>query len=92
MEQVQAQKCCVRLDHLKSADAENLSEWNKTRLNRILVDYMLRMSYPDTAVKFAECENIKVVLLILRFFFDDRFFYFHLFVVNVQSFVESMGT
>ncbi|KAF7822318.1 protein MAEA-like protein [Senna tora] len=58
-EHLQAQKCRVRLDHLESADAENMSEWNSTRLNRILVDYMLRMSYYDTAVKLAECSNIQ---------------------------------
>ncbi|RYR36824.1 hypothetical protein Ahy_A09g041779 [Arachis hypogaea] len=58
-ENLQAQKCRARLDHLESADGENLSEWNNTRLKRILVDYMLRMSYYDTAVKLAECSNIQ---------------------------------
>ncbi|KAK6929262.1 CTLH/CRA C-terminal to LisH motif domain [Dillenia turbinata] len=43
----------------ESADAENLAEWNKTRLNRVLVDYMLRMSYYDTAMKLAETSNIR---------------------------------
>lgn len=33
------------------------------RLKRILVDYMLRMSYYDTAAKLAESSNIQVVLL-----------------------------
>lgn len=65
MEHLQAQRCRVRLDHLESADAENMSEWNSTRLNRILVDYMLRMSYYDTAVKLADRSNIQVVLLII---------------------------
>ena len=64
-EHLQAQRCRVRLDHLESADAENLSEWNNTRLKRILVDYMLRMSYYDTAEKLAECSNIQVFLLIV---------------------------
>ncbi|KAJ7971699.1 macrophage erythroblast attacher [Quillaja saponaria] len=57
-EHLQVQRCRARLDHLESADAENLLEWNNTRLKRILVDYMLRMSYYDTAVKLAECSNI----------------------------------
>lgn len=60
-ENLQAQKCRVRLDHLESADAENMSEWNNTRLKRILVDYMLRMSYYDTAEKLAECSNLQVM-------------------------------
>ncbi|CAN4106882.1 unnamed protein product [Withania somnifera] len=58
-ENLQAQRCRARLDHLESADPENLSEWNNTRLKRILVDYMLRMSYYDTAVKLAESSNIQ---------------------------------
>ncbi|XP_050385864.1 protein MAEA homolog [Argentina anserina] len=58
-ENLQAQRCRARLDHLESADVENLSEWNNVRLNRILVDYMLRMSYYDTAAKMAESHNIQ---------------------------------
>lgn len=66
MENLQAQRCRARLDHLESADAENLSEWNNVRVKRILVDYMLRMSYYDTAVKLAESSNIHVLFLVLR--------------------------
>lgn len=58
-EHLQAQRCRARLDHLESADAENLSEWKNMRLNRILVDYMLRMSYYDTATKLAERSSIQ---------------------------------
>ncbi|XP_022139154.1 macrophage erythroblast attacher [Momordica charantia] len=58
-EQMQAQKCRARLGHLESADADNLTEWNSTRLKRILVDYMLRMSYFDTAMKLSESANIQ---------------------------------
>ncbi|GMY08670.1 protein MAEA homolog [Fagus crenata] len=58
VENLQAQRCRARLDHLESADAENLSDWNNTRLKRILVDYMLRMSYYDTALKLAESSNL----------------------------------
>ncbi|KAG2730081.1 hypothetical protein I3843_01G271200 [Carya illinoinensis] len=59
IENLQAQRCRARLDHLESADAENLPDWNHTRLKRILVDYMLRMSYYDTAAKLAESNNIQ---------------------------------
>ncbi|KAI3758032.1 hypothetical protein L6452_05579 [Arctium lappa] len=58
-EHLQAQRCRARLDHLESADADNISEWNNTRLKRILVDYMLRMSYYDTATKLAETSSIQ---------------------------------
>ncbi|EEF37316.1 protein MAEA homolog [Ricinus communis] len=57
-ENLQAQRCRARLDHLESIDVENLSEWNNTRLKRILVDYMLRMSYYDTGMKLAESSNM----------------------------------
>lgn len=58
-ENLQAQRCRARLDHLEAAEAENLSEWNNTRLNRILVDYLLRMSYYDSAAKLVECRSIQ---------------------------------
>ncbi|KAL2896506.1 Protein MAEA-like protein [Bienertia sinuspersici] len=58
-ESLQAQRCRARLNHLEAADAENLSEWSNTRLKRILVDYMLRMSYYESAAKLAETSNIQ---------------------------------
>ncbi|KAK9158060.1 hypothetical protein Scep_004634 [Stephania cephalantha] len=58
VENLQVQRCRVRLDHIEAADAENSSEWCNTRLKRILVDYMLRLSYYDTAAKFAANSNI----------------------------------
>ncbi|KAK9143013.1 hypothetical protein Syun_012413 [Stephania yunnanensis] len=58
VENLQAQRCRARLDHIEAADAENSSEWSNTRLKRILVDYMLRLSYYDTAAKLAASSNI----------------------------------
>lgn len=69
-EHLQAQKCRVRLDHLESADAENMSEWNNTRMKRILVDYMLRMSYYDTAVKLAKSSNLQVRNVVVVLYVD----------------------
>ena len=60
-ENLQAQRCRARIDHLESADAENLSEWNNMRMKRILVDYMLRMSYYDTGLKLAESSDMLVI-------------------------------
>lgn len=62
MENLQAQRCRARIDHLDSADVENITEWNNTKLKRILVDYMLRMSYFETATKLSESSNIMVSL------------------------------
>ncbi|GAB2215651.1 hypothetical protein Droror1_Dr00020042 [Drosera rotundifolia] len=58
-ENLQAQRCRARFDHLEYADADNISEWNNTRLKRILVDYMLRMSYFESAIKLSETSNIQ---------------------------------
>ncbi|XP_043700596.1 protein MAEA homolog [Telopea speciosissima] len=58
-ENLQAQRCRARLEHLEAAQTENVSEWNSTREKRFLVDYMLRMSYYDTAAKLAESSNIQ---------------------------------
>ncbi|KAF8387735.1 hypothetical protein HHK36_026389 [Tetracentron sinense] len=66
-EHLQAQRCRIRLDHLDAVEPENLSEWNNTRMKRILVDYMLRLSYYDTAMKLAESNNLQVILLALIF-------------------------
>lgn len=69
-ENLQVQRCRARLDHLESAGTDDMSEWNNMRLKRILVDYMLRMSYYESAAKLAETSNIQVscfVLLLLEF-------------------------
>ncbi|ESQ44948.1 hypothetical protein EUTSA_v10010415mg [Eutrema salsugineum] len=58
VENLQAQRCRARIDHLDSADVKNITEWNNTKLKRILVDYMLRMSYFETASKLSESTNI----------------------------------
>ena len=65
VENLQAQRCRARIDHLDSADVENITEWNNTKLKRILVDYMLRMSYFETASKLSESSNISVSLFLL---------------------------
>uniref|UniRef100_A0A7N0UE53 Macrophage erythroblast attacher n=1 Tax=Kalanchoe fedtschenkoi TaxID=63787 RepID=A0A7N0UE53_KALFE len=70
-ENLQSQKCKARLDYLESAESQNLSEWNNTRLKRVLVDYMLRMSYFDTAVKLAETSNL-MDLVDIEVFYDAK--------------------
>lgn len=63
-EQVQVQRCRARIDHLSMLQGDNGKEnelqWNNTRVQRILVDYMLRNSYYDTAFRLAEMKNIQV--------------------------------
>ncbi|CAI9264696.1 unnamed protein product [Lactuca saligna] len=71
-EHLQAQRCKARLDHLESAGADNISEWNNTRLKRILVDYMLRMSYYTTATQLAESSHIQDLVDIEIFYEAKR--------------------
>ncbi|KAL0866421.1 hypothetical protein Bca101_045539 [Brassica carinata] len=44
VENLQAQRCRARIHHLDSSGVENFTERNDTKLKRILVDYLLRMS------------------------------------------------
>ncbi|KAL5232299.1 hypothetical protein ABZP36_031075 [Zizania latifolia] len=58
-EELQVQRCRARLNRLASASTGDDGEWEDMRLKRILVDYMLRMSYYDTAAKLAETSDIQ---------------------------------
>jgi hypothetical protein len=63
------------MDHLSMLQGENAKEneasWNNTRVQRILVDYMLRSSYYDTALKLAEMKGIQE-LVDIDIFFEAR--------------------
>lgn len=59
-EELQVQRCRARLNRLASASSGDDAEWEELRLKRILVDYMLRMSYYDTAANLAETSGIQV--------------------------------
>ncbi|CAL4902809.1 unnamed protein product [Urochloa decumbens] len=58
-EELQVQRCRARLDRLATASTGEDAEWEDIRLKRILVDYMLRMSYYDSATKLAEISGIQ---------------------------------
>ncbi|EES17767.1 macrophage erythroblast attacher [Sorghum bicolor] len=59
VEELQVQRCRARLDRLATASTGDDAEWEDIRLKRILVDYMLRMSYYDSATKLAETSGIQ---------------------------------
>ena len=56
----------ARIDHLTelsqipSVDSPQFIRWNETRLNRLLVDYMLRSGHLSTAEQLANQTGIKV--------------------------------
>lgn len=69
-EQMEVQRSRARLDHLESLQTggkENHVKWNNIRVDRILVDYMLRSSYYDTATKLAESSGIQELVDIYIF-------------------------
>ncbi|KAF3320782.1 macrophage erythroblast attacher-like protein [Carex littledalei] len=59
----QVQRCRARIEHLEEfvphPHCECNSNWNNTRLNRVILDYMLRMSYYDSATLLADSANIQ---------------------------------
>ena len=65
----------VRLNHLtelteiQNADSDKYYRWSKTRLNRYIVDYMLRNNYIESAKILAKNSNIEVLFLFLFLFF-----------------------
>lgn len=60
VENLQAQRIKARLDHLESTDANSIL--NNTRLTRIIVDYMLHMTYYESAAKLIEASKIQVCI------------------------------
>lgn len=64
-EEVEAVKACRRrLDHLQTFDSlpdEEQQMWKKKRLDRMLVEYCLRLGYYDTAMELAVHSNVKVI-------------------------------
>jgi len=57
-----AQACKRRLDHLKEAEGLAVpaaQQWNKKRLDRMLVEYFLRAGYYSTAIKLAKHSHIE---------------------------------
>ncbi|KAI9284377.1 CTLH/CRA C-terminal to lish motif domain-containing protein [Umbelopsis sp. AD052] len=63
-EQLYTTRTKIRLEHLKNTsqvaptDKEAFNRWSKLRLDRVLVDYMLRKGFNDTARKMAEDSEI----------------------------------
>ncbi|KAJ3197103.1 GID complex subunit containing RING finger motif [Irineochytrium annulatum] len=62
----------ARLDHLNEVvgapnDSQAYERWNKTRLDRILVDYMLRQGYLNSAVKLSTDSHVEQLVDIQLF-------------------------
>ena len=64
-----------RVEHLQEVEAQNekrLPLWQKTRLDRMLVEYFLRAGYYNTAIRLAQHSNIEVQIILcsLTLLFD----------------------
>eukprot|EP00899_Mesostigma_viride_P016256 jgi/Mesvir1/24631/Mv21940-RA.1 len=59
-EEKEISRCRARLEHLGAlSENDRNARWNETRVDRIIIDYMLRCGYYDSAVKYAEGAGIK---------------------------------
>ncbi|KAG0363028.1 GID complex subunit containing RING finger motif [Mortierella sp. AD032] len=60
-----SQRTKVRLQHLQefttipTLDSDDFARWSRVRLNRILIDYMLRDGFRETATLLAKSEHIE---------------------------------
>lgn len=57
-------RCCARLAHLQAIGLprkDALLEWNRLRLDRLLVDHLLRRGYLTTALQLANDSGIEVL-------------------------------
>jgi macrophage erythroblast attacher len=65
-ETLYSQRTKVRLQHLQefttipTLDSDDFARWSRVRLNRILIDYMLRDGFRETATLLAKSEHIEV--------------------------------
>jgi len=76
-EEKHVQRCKARLDHMRLVSGEGqtepgLQKWNEARVDRVLVDYMLRQGQYESAQALANEANILVfeALCIFLFFFS----------------------
>lgn len=62
-EREDVQRLRARLEHLASLGAPSRGqyvEWNRRRLDRLLVDHLLRCGYHSTAIKLIEAARVQV--------------------------------
>ena len=62
-EREDVQRLRARLEHLTALGAPSRGqyvEWNRRRLDRLLVDHLLRCGYHSTAVKLIETARVQV--------------------------------
>ena len=61
-EEADAQRCCVRLVHLAALGTplkDHAIDWNRRRMDRLLVDHLLRCGYMTTAMELAREAGIE---------------------------------
>ena len=59
------QRLKARLEHLRELGAPSRGaqiEWNRRRIDRLLVDHLLRCGYHDTAAKLISSAHVKVCI------------------------------
>jgi macrophage erythroblast attacher len=65
-ENIHAKRVKMRIENLREIEAVTSTKapeyvnWSKTRLDRVIVDYLLREGMPNTATKVAKDSQIEV--------------------------------
>lgn len=62
-EAADAQRCCVRLQHLREVGAptkEQVLAWNRKRMDRLVADYLLRVGCLKSATSLTNTAGITV--------------------------------
>jgi hypothetical protein len=66
LEQMATKRAKTRISYLEelfdipSVDSEAYDRWSKTRLNHMIVDYLARQGFSETALKLSQDANIEV--------------------------------
>ena len=66
LEQIAAKRAKTRLSYLEdlfeipSVDSDAYDRWSKTRLSHMIVDYLARQGFSQTALKLSQDANIEV--------------------------------
>lgn len=70
-----AKLCKRRIEHLKEHSSDqpaSVNLWKKKRMDRMMVEHLLRCGYYNTAVKLARQSGIEVITGLLQFMYRKR--------------------
>lgn len=79
-----AKLCKRRIEHLKEHSSDqpaSVNVWKKKRMDRMMVEHLLRCGYYNTAVKLARQSGIEVCLHVVCLYVQDLCYFSHGFFI-----------